>query len=536
MGRVRRAFLLFFLIISVFVQASDFVEHPIKKDDFALNSLHQNGILFQVNKSNKNENADLYRWVLAWWKDNTIACNIYLEATGNPSYKDVNEYCGEDILTAWKNTPSCAPNVKTGTKDCKGLYLLFYGLSKSGEDTAAVKTPRISTAVSQYNCSPWGICSENPRMLFSIESDQQSTTNHQLKVTINDIETICKQSSCLLDMPLTDEDGVEVKYWAEKSGGEILYQHGFHMRNFIIATENGNQHLFEIIGDDWRTTTDIAANIWGIFPDIATTQAEWMQRPEDDSSLKTNIDYAMLAGRLIWLGYVDASGCPDSGLLPNGAADECGMGKAKDLVVEWQNRFNSVILRASQETNVPPRILKGLIAQESQFWPLWDSKPEFGYGMMTENGIDLLLTWNTDYFLNLCNQHYTPDDCDDGYSLLTEEQQRFLRGVSLLSLGTDEEFVLLAEILKATFAQTGHLVELITKKEPGEVYNYETLWRISLGVYTSGSGCMSEAINYSWNHYKRPMTWEELKTQIQPGCYGAKDYFDKVVYYGTTFN
>lgn len=476
---------------------------------------------------------DLYRWVLAWWKDNTIACNIYLDATGNPSFNDVNKYCGEDILTAWKNTPACASSSKTGTKNCKGLYLLFYGVTKPGEETSAPKTPIISTTASQYNCSAWGTCLENPRMVFTIESDQTPATSHTLKVEINEIETACQQSSCLLDMPLTDEEGVEVKYWAETPGGDVLFAHQFKMRNFNLATDTGNQHLFELIGNEWKTSADAAANIWGIFPEIGTSQAKWNQRLDDKDQLGTNIDYSMLAGRLIWYGYVDASGCPNSGLLPNGNADECGLEKAQPLVLEWQNRFNSVILQASEKTKIPPRIIKGLIAQESQFWPMWPSKPEFGYGMMTEKGIDLLLTWNTDYYLDLCNQHYTPDDCDDGYSSLTEEQQQFLRGVSLLSVGTDEEFVLLAEIIKAACAQTGHLVSLITKKEPGEVYDYETLWRISLGVYTSGSGCMSEAINYSWKHYKRAMSWEEFKTQIQPGCYGAKEYFDWVVFYGT---
>jgi hypothetical protein len=483
-----------------------------------------------------NDPPNLFRWALVWWKDNTIACNIYLNATGDPSFEDVNAFCGDDILTAWKNTPSCTPSSKTGTQNCKGLYLLFIGLSKPGDESLFPKTPRISTTANLFNCPGWGTCTDNPKLIFSIESDQQSLPGHILKIEINQIENTCHQSSCILDMPLTDNDGVKVKYWAETSSGDILFENQFLMRNNYVNTDTGNRYLFELIGNDWETSSDAAANIWRLFPGTNTSLAKWMQRIDNETLLKTNIDYAMLAGRLIWLGYVDASGCPDSGLLPNGAADECGLGEAFDLVVEWQNRFDTVILRASQKTNVPPRILKGLIAQESQFWPLWDSKPEFGYGMMTENGIDLLLTWNTDYYLRLCNLHYTPDNCDDGYSSLTEEQQRFLRGVSLLSLGTDEEFVLLAEILKAAFAQTGHLVELITKKEPGEVYDYETLWRISLGVYTSGSGCMSEAINYSWNHYQRAMNWEEFKTQIQPGCYGAKDYFDKVVYYGSTLN
>ena len=62
--------------------------------------------------------------------------------------------------------------------------------------------------------------------------------------------------------------------------------------------------------------------------------------------------------------------------------------------------------------------LARMIAQETQFWPQWSEKNEFGYGMITENGIDMLLTWNMDYYLNLCERNYTPDVCVSGYSSL----------------------------------------------------------------------------------------------------------------------
>jgi len=191
-----------------------------------------------------------------------------------------------------------------------------------------------------------------------------------------------------------------------------------------------------------------------------------------------------------------------------------------------------VIFRASQETRIPPRIIKGLIAQETQFWPLWQEESEFGYGMITENGIDLLLNWNLDFYLELCNRYYTPDQCSDGYSLLSETQQQFLRGACLLSVGTDAEFVLLANILKASCQQTDHLVETITGYNAADVFSYETLWRITLGVYTAGAGCMGEAIEYSWEDDAETVSWEQIKENIQPECAGAKEYFDLVVFYG----
>ena len=152
--------------------------------------------------------------------------------------------------------------------------------------------------------------------------------------------------------------------------------------------------------------------------------------------------------------------------------------------------------------------------------------------MITENGIDLLLNWNLDFYLEICNRYYTPDQCSDGYSMLSEPQQQFLRGACLLSVGTDEEFVLLANILKAACLQTDHLVEMITDFEAADVFSYETLWRISLGVYTAGAGCMSDAISYTWDDDPDSMSWKQIKKNIQPGCSGAKEYFDSVIFYG----
>jgi hypothetical protein len=279
---------------------------------------------------------------------------------------------------------------------------------------------------------------------------------------------------------------------------------------------------------------DACANVWNMFPEPATVQSPWLAKVYSAENMKTDLDYALLAGRLIWNGNVDASGCQNSGLLPNGSADECGITKAHALVLEWQNRFNQVIIKASDQTRVPPRLIKGLIAQESQFWPLWANKPEYGYGMMSEMGIDMLLNWNVDYFLNLCTQHYPADQCQKGYSYLTSDQRRFLRGVCLLSVGTDDEFVLLANMLKASCAQTRQLVKNVTAKEPEEVFSYEDLWRISLGVYNVGSGCMGEAITNAWSKYKKPMSWADFNQHIPTYCESAKSYFDKVVYYGST--
>ena len=253
-----------------------------------------------------------------------------------------------------------------------------------------------------------------------------------------------------------------------------------------------------------------------------------MARGNDPDLLKSGEGLALLAGQLIRAGFVDASDCPGGGLIDMGYANMCGNEKTRDLVVEWQNRSNPAILKAAQESGIPPWLLKGLIAQETQFWPQWEKDGEFGYGMLTEKGMDMLLNWNIPYFLELCNTYYTPDDCNQGYSSLSENQQRFLRGACLLSIGTDDEYRLLSGMLRASCAQSNQLVKNITKKDADDLFSYEEMWRLSLGVYNAGSGCVGDALSKAWARDKKDMGWDAISGHFTPACKTAAGYFDKV--------
>lgn len=480
-----------------------------------------------------NADEGLFRWALAWWKNNTIVCNIYNEFTGEPSREKIKTDCGEEILKTWLNTPACTPNSKGSTEKCNGLYLVFLGMVDPKEMINPSTSPKLSLNSDFMNCAPWQPCTGNPQMQFYIQDEIPRVQTHKIVVLIGEKKIECASQPCIIDMPITKVEGVEVSYWVEPSPGYMLYKHTFKMRNLLLSKEN-NLHIFDVVGEDWPSPVDACANTWNLFPETEIYGARWLEKVFSTDSLKTDLDYALLAGRLIWHGYVDASGCPDSGLLANGAADECGMTQAYPLVLEWQNRFNQVILRASDETRIPARLIKGVIAQESQFWPLWQDRPEYGYGMMSEMGIDLLLNWNTQFYLDLCNEHYTSDECQLGYSNLPLEKRRFLQGVCLLSVGTDDEFILLANMLKASCGQTRQLVENVTRKKAGEVLSYENLWRMSLGLYTVGSGCIGEGLTRAWSAKQKEITWEDFSRHLPAYCEPARTYFDKVVYYGST--
>lgn len=121
---------------------------------------------------------------------------------------------------------------------------------------------------------------------------------------------------------------------------------------------------------------------------------DWLMPAEENTDLTTANRYDILAAMLLASGLIDGSTCPANGLNPDGSANGCGTELAQGQVNVWQNRFDPVILAYSQTNAVPPKVVKTVIAVESQFWPAGDMrKVEVGLGQMTKNGADLVLMW-----------------------------------------------------------------------------------------------------------------------------------------------
>ena len=492
-------------------------------------SIVSQGFIFYPVAFNKFGTAPEYSYI----PKNELAISISNSGGSNPFYKtiwnikQINNFSKIQAKTLDSKSRNPENLIRCNSFKSQSLN------TSNTEITSNMETsPEISIEVELLNCKAWEDCNANPQVKFAIKGENHRTEAGPLFIQIGSDKTTCKNQLCILDMPVTNEKGMEVKYWTESTTGKVLLSSSFKMRNRIIGGD-GTTHYFEVMGDGFLYPIDVCANIWDIFPEENELKSAWLQRADEADDLYTEVDYAMLAGQLIWYGYVDASACQDGGLLTNRAASECGIEKARAQVIEWQNQHNSEIIESSNETDIPSRLLKGLVGQESQFWPDWQIANEYGYGMITELGTDLLLTWNVDYYLNLCDIYYPSYQCMSGYSSLSDEQQQFLRGICLSSAGSEKEFLLLANTLKAGCSQTMQLIENITGEKPEDVFSYQDLWRINLGVYNTGAGCMGEAITDAWDAHERAMTWEEFIEYIPAECESAGSYFDKVINYGT---
>ncbi|MBE0640465.1 MAG: hypothetical protein IH599_00415 [Bacteroidales bacterium] len=340
-------------------------------------------------------------------------------------------------------------------------------------------------------------------------------------------EYVCAAPVWAVVLPFTNASGMKANYYVTSSYGDDSLHTSFLYRNIDLAD---GTYLFQMIGTDWDRYVPTGAVRWGFFPGLDINRIAWLAPVNSPEGLYTSHDYAFLAGKLILRGEVSAAGCEDGGLLPNGAASACGLEEARQQVIEAQNRLNEQIYAAAIRNQVPALLLKGLIGQESQFWDGWVIAGEYGYGMLTDKGADLLLTWDVEKFLDLCVPAYGVNECAWGYTELGEYPRAYLRGLAMQDIGTEAEFDLIARTLSAAAGQTGQIIRNVTDQEPGNVLDYRELWLISLGLYHGGSGCVGTAIDEAWE-IEGEIFWGTISEYLVGDCQLVTSYPYLVIRY-----
>lgn len=278
------------------------------------------------------------------------------------------------------------------------------------------------------------------------------------------------------------------------------------------------------------------AESYGAVPEQAL---DWLRVDIALNDLATQKRYDLLAGHLLQSGFVDGSACPSSGIYPDGSPNGCGIEVAYSEMVRWQNQYDQAILASATASNVPPYLLKGMIAAESQFWPAGDwMKGEIGLGQMTTSGADLLLSYRSQTYHRVCEQVFGEEECGKPYSELSEDNQAMLHGwvLGLLdvtcptctsginaSKGT-QAVEMLAETLAASCSQSARVIRMATGETPASLMSYEDFWRFTLANYHSGSGCMYQALRRSGN----PTSWPIIALGLPQDCTSGQVYVRRI--------
>ena len=492
-----------------------------------------------------------YQWWLTRWEDNQSPCGIFIEHEGLPTPLEVLAACGEELYTEWLSTPACPPALEAGgdTSTCQGLYLFLADI-QPGQRTVTINLPVPVVWLSLQGCTPTppkNQCSQIPSLVFEAEEPLPNEIITAVHVKIGEDVFDCEGSRCEIPMQATPINGLEIEFWADSSYGDESERFTARVRivdGGVSDTPGENIWFVDVLSSQWRGSTEIesCAAAWGAFPPLGGPP-KWLSTPAEAAELSSSTPYRFLAGQLIARGIVDTSSCPEDGLLPNGAANECGAQLARSVVTDWQNQFDMTILEVSKETSVPAQLLKNLFAQESQFWPGELIEDEFGLGQLTALGADSTLLWNADFFGQFCPLVLSADTCAQGYAQIEPEYQEMLRGALATLTNADcptcdqgldlahatTTVGLFAETLIGNCEQVAYIVYDATGGEtPGVVSSYEDLWRFTLVNYNAGPGCLRSALKAAWPTANGLLTWQDVSEKLSEGCAGAREYVKRV--------
>jgi hypothetical protein len=490
----------------------------------------------------------LYEWWLLRWTDNILVCQIFVDHEGPPIAEEVVDQCGSEVYEQWLKTPPCeAAAAGEPTTFCPGLYAYFVGF-QPGTITSVVDLPTPSVWLNVSGCSlnpPENFCPQQPKLVFTGEEPLPDQEIEAIHVVVDGIKVSCQRDTCEVPVRSTPFSGTEVEFWADSTFGDSSE----HFTALVRVIETGvptnpgiNGWYVDVLSSQWiGGPIDSCSLIWESFPPPGLPPS-WLSTPSQELLLASVEPYHYLAGRLISQGLVDATECANNGLLVNGYADACGLSKARPLVDQWQNQFDSRILEVAKETHLPAQLMKNIFAQESQFWPgVFRVPQEYGLGQITDMGADTILLWNKPFYESFCPLILSETTCSQGYLGLEEEEQAILRGALALEansdcpecpsgvdlIHTDISVMLFAQGILANCDQVGQTIYNATQKKPGAVSSYEDLWRFTLANYNGGSGCLAFAIFSTWG-LREPMDWAHVSSHLTQPCQGVIAYVESI--------
>ena len=476
-------------------------------------------------------------WQLAYWESFDTACTIVLDEDRKPVNEEIHRACGDVLYQSWLTTPVCERHYGQDavTASCYGLFLRRVGQKQKDVpvdtrliDYQAQNLRQIHFDVTNVNCEPGGICEQKPELLMIAHGPENDNMIQSVHIRIATFEAACDGNACQMRLPSTDNNGVWLEYWAMDSAGNQS-DHFWLKFRIVPAQANSNIFYYDVMGDAFPDAVPYGADVWYTFPTIDAGIDPALKKIPNSDYLVTKHSLQLLGAKLLKTGKVDSSVCINYGLNLDGTPNGCGEQVTAKMVFDIQNQYDKKIFDASKKQKVPPRIVKGLIAQESQFWPVSDVPYEYGLGMLTEGGADMLLRWNSSYFLNVCWKTFPMDrdKCFGGFSNLKEDEQIILRGVVISKVGTDEEIEMIAAAIRGSVYQVNQIITNSTGQLPSEVSTYEDLWKFTVANYYSGSGCLYNAMNIT-SAYKLPLTWENVRRFLTGKCELANLYVDRV--------
>lgn len=500
----------------------------------------------------------LYEWWMNTWSDNGTICQLYVEHEGVPNPSEVYYFCGQSIYNIWAATPSCDTAASGNTSACTGVYFHLANTTPASRQID-VDLPKPEITLSLEGCNPTppeNTCDKLPFLRLEASEPLPNEMILNIQGAIGNEPFECSGAVCTIPMHPTGIKGETIIFWANSSFGDSTEHYTALVRtvpwgDFMSAEDRGSdpqRWYVDVLSSQWRGSPPASCSEnWQAFPDLGGPP-DWLTTPKDATELASSESYYYLAGALIKRGTVDVSLCADDGLQADGAASECGLEAAKPAVLEWQNQFDVQIMDVATTTDIPAKLMKSIFQRESQLWPgIFHDMKEAGLGQLTEDGADTVLLWNPDFFHQFCPLIYNQNLCQRGFGNLEPDQQSVLRGALVNKVNADcpectagidltqanFSVNVFAETLKGNCEQTGRIVHMATKLQPGEVSTYRDLWLMTLVNYNAGPGCLQNAVQ-AVVRAQQPLTFENVAAMLEPVCQSSLKYITDITGVDTT--
>jgi hypothetical protein len=480
-----------------------------------------------------------YVWELVSLRDGRVICQAIMDdRPTRPTVEETVNICEKEIFPAEPTPTPLASPTASGTPApvnpaptqatfdlSQFLKTVYWRFVETRELVRTVKVPLPEIIVNLT--APSGPMDELYVTISAYEPvvGERITTIYGM---LNGWEFTCPGNRCNVSV----SGDALIEFWAASSFGDESKHVQATLRQ--LPSEQGGKRVEITSIGPIPSYFDSCAAAWGSpIPEIP----DWAKFPATPDDLNTAKPYQFLAGKLIAARVVDASSCPSGGLSLDGAPNACGLEKASGAVIDWQNQFDITIWDTGRSLGVPPRMVKAVIGQESQFWP-GNSRNilnEYGLAQLSQSGADVVLRWDNDLFRSVCSGLLY--DCSLVYGRMPAWLQATLRGGLMQQVDvecptcaygldinkTHDTVGIVGRTLRANCRQVKFMMDNRKLKS-----TYEDLWRLTLVSYHSGYQCLADALNYvAYNG--QVADWYNVTTYM--GCYGAKAYADEVINY-----
>lgn len=472
-----------------------------------------------------------YVWELISGQDGQVICQAVVDHPTRPSNDETIQLCADQIFgapapivpldTPVPGTPTVEPTPRptTAPVDLNQFFQnVYWRFITTRELTRTLMVPLPELIINLT--VPPGQTGPYTATIAAYEPVYGERITGIIGI-INGQAFTCPSARC--DVPITTDSSME--FWATSSFGD----ESKHVQAFLqlVRQDNGTVTLEVVSLAPVTLFQDSCAAIWSL---PVTGLPEWASFPESPDDLSTMKPYQYLSGKLLASGVVDAQECPGGGLMANFAPNTCGLEKAAGAVIEWQNQYDVSIWEAGRSSGVPPRLIKTLIEQESQFWPGNAIRAfyEYGLGQMSQAGADVALRWDNELFYNICSGIIL--DCGRIYGRQPYWMQATMRGGLMraidsecpscprgIDLGKAHESV---DIFARTLRSNCYQVQYILRRFGG-VVSYEDNWKYTLVSYHSGYNCLAQALRETRNHLL-PLDWPYVSRYLT--CPGSIYY------------